>query len=81
MRGCVCGRKHARRQCAARDSVSALHRTDMSRLNDMLAKNSNLSQTLEEDNFSLEAEFINRLKDAETVPPQLFWCCSFRRDV
>jgi hypothetical protein len=39
----------------------------MSRLNDMLAKNSNLSQTLEEDNFSLEAEFINRLKDAETV--------------
>ena len=47
----------------------------------MLAKNSNLSQTLEEDNFSLEAEFINRLKDAETVPPQLFWCCSFRRDV
>ena len=42
-------------------------RTDMSRLNDMLAKNSNLSQTLEEDNFSLEAEFINRLKDAEQV--------------
>ncbi len=42
-------------------------RTDMSRLNDMLAKNGNLSQTLEEDNFSLEAEFINRLKDAENV--------------
>jgi hypothetical protein len=39
----------------------------MSRLNDMLAKNSSLSQTLEEDNFSLEAEFINRLKDAEQV--------------
>jgi hypothetical protein len=39
----------------------------MSRLNDMLAKNSNLSQSLEEDNFSLEAEFINRLKDAEQV--------------
>ena len=33
----------------------------------MLAKNGNLSQTLEEDNFSLEAEFINRLKDAEHV--------------
>ena len=33
----------------------------------MLAKNSSLSQTLEEDNFSLEAEFINRLKDAEQV--------------
>ena len=39
----------------------------MARLNDMLAKNGNLSQTLEEDNFSLEAEFINRLKDAEQV--------------
>jgi len=39
----------------------------MARLNDMLAKNGNLSQTLEEDNFSLEAEFINRLKDAERV--------------
>jgi|LauGreDrversion4_2_1035121.scaffolds.fasta_scaffold2139025_2 hypothetical protein len=39
----------------------------MSRLNDMLAKNGTLSQSLEEDNFSLEAEFINRLKDAEQV--------------
>jgi hypothetical protein len=33
----------------------------------MLAKNGNLSQSLEEDNFTLEAEFINRLKDAELV--------------
>ena len=39
----------------------------MARLNDMLAKNGMLSHTLEEDNFSLEAEFINRLKDAEQV--------------
>jgi hypothetical protein len=39
----------------------------MARLNDMLAKNGQLSQTLEEDNFTLEAEFINRLKDAEHV--------------
>jgi hypothetical protein len=62
---CVSGGKNA---LSWRRLIAGACRTDMSRLNDMLAKNSNLSQTLEEDNFSLEAEFINRLKDAETVP-------------
>jgi hypothetical protein len=31
----------------------------------MLAKNGLLQNSLEEDNFSLEAEFINKLRDAE----------------
>ncbi len=49
-------------------------RTDMSRLNDMLAKNGLLQHSLEEDNFSLEAEFINKLRDAEQVCGREGWC-------
>ena len=48
-------------------------RTDMSRLNDMLAKNGLLQHSLEEDNFSLEAEFINKLRDAEQVRGREGW--------
>jgi len=51
-------------------NVSHMH-TDMQRLNTLIAKNANLQELLSNDNFNLEMEVVERLKELETQSVKL----------